>query len=253
MTVLGVPVVAARADTTLDAIIGFVTGPPDGVCRHVATVNPEYVMAARRDASFAAELARTDVNTADGIGVLLAIRAAVGRRSPAAQRLTGVRLIESIAGLSGSIPCPIFLLGAAPGVADAAAAELVRRFPSALIAGSGGGGTPDPADDRSTLDRIAATGATVLFVAYGASQQVAWIERNREELARSGIRLAVGVGGALDMISGRVPRAPVVVQRIGLEWLYRLVTQPWRWRRQLVLPRFLVLAAWERARGQSRR
>jgi N-acetylglucosaminyldiphosphoundecaprenol N-acetyl-beta-D-mannosaminyltransferase len=133
------------------------------------------------------------------------------------------------------------LLGAAPGAAAEAATALRRDNPGCQIAGWWGDGSADPNDDAETIERIAKSGARVVLVAYGAPGQVLWIERNRDALGQAGVGLAVGVGGALDFLAGRVPRAPRFVQRIGLEWLYRLVREPWRWRRQAVLPVFAIL------------
>jgi N-acetylglucosaminyldiphosphoundecaprenol N-acetyl-beta-D-mannosaminyltransferase len=107
-------------------------------------------------------------------------------------------------------------------------------------------GTAAAADDERTLARIRGSGCRVLAVAYGAPGQVIWIERNKRDLAKAGVRVAVGVGGVLDFLAGTAPRAPLVMRRVGLEWLYRLIRQPWRWRRQAVLPVFGLRVLLER-------
>lgn len=243
--VLGVPVRAGSAGTVEAVIRGYLKDPWDGRCRHVATVNPEYVMAARSDPAFAAALRSANLNTIDGVGVLLAVRLSAPKGTRA-QRLSGVYLVESLTRTSSVDSAPIFFLGAGPRVAEAAIDVLRTRWPGAEIAGSWAGGRPDPADDAEALARISSSGAKILFVAYGAVGQVGFIERNRDRLAEAGVRLAIGVGGSLDMISGMTPRAPRLVRRIGLEWLYRLILEPWRWRRQLALPRFAALVLWRR-------
>jgi N-acetylglucosaminyldiphosphoundecaprenol N-acetyl-beta-D-mannosaminyltransferase len=91
----------------------------------------------------------------------------------------------------------------------------------------------------------------MVLVAYGAPGQVLWITRNRAALGAGGVRIAVGVGGAFDFLAGRVPRAPRPVRLLGFEWLYRLAREPWRWRRQLALPRFVGLVVVGRLRGGS--
>ena len=207
-------------------------------------------MAARSDSSFTAALRAADLNTVDGVGVLLAARLLSSERGRA-ERLSGVHLVESLTRTSANDRSPIFFLGAGPGVADAAIAVLRTRWPDALVAGSWDGGRPDSADDAEAIERIGASGARTLFVAYGATGQVAFIERNRDLLARAGVRLAIGIGGSLDMISGKTPRAPRLIQRIGLEWLYRLIIEPWRWRRQLALPRFAALVTCAKAFRQD--
>ncbi|MBX7253595.1 MAG: WecB/TagA/CpsF family glycosyltransferase, partial [Candidatus Promineofilum sp.] len=97
-------------------------------------------------------------------------------------------------------------------------------------------GSPDPAEDDALVARVNASGAALLYVAYGAPRQDKWIARNRDAL--TSVRVAIGVGGSLDFVTGRAVRAPQWAQRLGLEWLHRLVKEPWRWRRMLALPRF---------------
>src|SRR5207244_4576508 len=98
-------------------------------------------------------------------------------------------------------------------------------------------GSPDPADEDAIVERIRAANADVLCVAYGAPAQDLWIRRN---LARLPVAVAMGVGGAYDFLSGRQRRAPALMRSMGLEWLYRLYREPWRWRRMLALPRFAI-------------
>ncbi|HUG15388.1 MAG TPA: WecB/TagA/CpsF family glycosyltransferase [Thermomicrobiales bacterium] len=200
-------------------------------------------MAARQNAEFAAALRESALATADGVGIVLAARA-LG--APVPGRVTGVDLVEGLAGLEHP-NCRLFLLGAAPGVAEHAAARLRARFPSVQIVGTFAG-SPDDAGFPEIERRLGAAGAKVLLVAFGHPAQDLWIARRREALATHGILVAIGVGGAFDYLSGRVPRAPRLVRRLGLEWLYRLIRQPWRWRRQLALPLFALLVMRERLR-----
>jgi N-acetylglucosaminyldiphosphoundecaprenol N-acetyl-beta-D-mannosaminyltransferase len=216
-------------------------------CRHVVTYNPEYAIAARRDPAFMAALRNADLITADGIGISLA--AQLRRGALALSRLTGVELIRLLAEASARNDASIFLLGADPEVAPKAAARLEETVPGARFAGWWWEGTPKPADDSEAIRRIAESGARIVAVAYGAPGQVFWIERNREALTEAGVRIAIGVGGALDYWAGTARLAPPLVRRFGLEWLYRLVREPWRWRRQLVLPVFALLAGAEAAKS----
>lgn len=229
----------------------FLTEPWDGRCRHVVTLNPEYVMLAKRHDGFANAVRRGDLITADGIGVLIAARLLgepLGRR---VDRVTGTDLVDWLAAASGTLAAPLFLLGGRPGVAEEAARRLASRVPAARIAGWWGGGTAAAADDERTLTRLRESGTRALLVAYGAPGQVLWIERNRDALAEAGVRVAIGIGGVLDFLAGAVPRAPSIARRAGLEWLYRLIREPWRWRRQVVLPVFSVrvLIRWLWRRG----
>ena len=212
---------------------------PEPGCRHLVTLNPEYVMMTRRDPAFRAALQGADRVTADGVGIVLAARwlwPTESRERPL-ERLTGVDLVEHIAriGVGG-----VFLLGGAPGVAARAAERLTLCWPDFVLAGIWDGGSANPADDLESLQRIGESGARIVLVAYGAPGQVLWIVRNQDALGKRGVTLAIGVGGAFDYLGGVVPRAPRWMRRAGLEWLYRLVREPWRWKRQRVLPLFAL-------------
>jgi N-acetylglucosaminyldiphosphoundecaprenol N-acetyl-beta-D-mannosaminyltransferase len=142
--------------------------------------------------------------------------------------------VERAAAAAAQRGLRVFLLGAQPGVAEATSDILCARYPGLIIAGTYAG-SPAPAEDDALVALVNKATPDILFVAYGAPQQDLWIARNRERL-NTGV--AVGVGGAFDFISGRRRRAPRWVQRIGMEWLFRLYKEPWRWRRMLALPRF---------------
>ena len=129
----------------------------------------------------------------------------------------------------------LFLLGAAPGVAAELASTLRVKYPDLEVAAHPG--SPDPASDDETLRLIRAHHTQVLLVAYGAPKQELWIDRIKD---RAGVAVAIGVGGAFDYLTGRVSRAPAWMRRAGLEWLHRLVRQPWRIRRMAVLPQYAI-------------
>jgi N-acetylglucosaminyldiphosphoundecaprenol N-acetyl-beta-D-mannosaminyltransferase len=191
-------------------------------------------MAAQKDADFMAVLRQAALCIPDGVGLLWAARI-MGQRLP--ERVAGSELVYHLAGLAAENGWRLFLLGAGPGVAEAAAAVFQERFPALTIVGTYAG-SPDPAENESIVELINDSTADLLFVAYGAPKQDKWIARNRERLTT--VRVALGVGGSLDFISGRSVRAPRWLQRLGLEWLYRLVREPWRWRRMLALPHFAL-------------
>lgn len=232
--VLGVRVDCLDMESTLEWIAGAVEA--GGPCRQVATVNPEFVMHARRDPEFAAILESCEVATADGSGVLWAVRRG-GCLS--ARKVTGSDMLPLLAGLCAARGWRPFFLGALPGVAEAAAARLAAAHPGFEVAGAFPG-TPDPAGDEEAVRRIHDSGANLLLVAYGHPKQERWIARNRHRLP---VAVAVGVGGAFDYAAGRVRRAPSWMRQAHLEWLYRLLAQPWRARRMLALPAF-VFAIW---------
>ncbi len=202
-------------------------------CQQVVTVNTEFVMAAQRNSEFREAINHAALAVADGIGIVWA--SSVGKeRVP--ERITGTDTIEALAKRCATSDYRMYLLGAGPGVAEQAAARLQAIAPGLVIAGTYAG-SPAPDEEGAILERIRAANADVLFVAYGAPAQDLWIYRN---LARLPVAVAMGVGGAFDFLSGRQRRAPRLMQRMGLEWLYRLYREPWRWRRMLAIPRFML-------------
>ena len=201
----------------------------------IATVNPEFVMTAQEDKEFCRLLNRADLCLPDGVGLLLAGRW-LGRPFP--ERVAGSDFVYHLAQLAAREGWRLYLLGAAPGVAELAAERLVERYPGLIIAGTHAG-SPDPAESEDIVGRINESRADLLYVAFGAPNQDKWIARNRSEL--SSVHVAMGVGGSLDFVAGRARRAPRWAQRMGLEWLHRLVKEPWRWRRMLALPKFAIL------------
>jgi N-acetylglucosaminyldiphosphoundecaprenol N-acetyl-beta-D-mannosaminyltransferase len=211
----------------------------------VTTPNPEIVMLARRDPAFRATLNRGALNIPDGIGLVLAARLG-GRRLRA--HVQGTDLVLLLAAESARAGQRWFLLGGNDGVAAQAARALVEQFPGLHVVGAEPG-SPLAADDANVRARIAAVAPVdVVLVAYGAPKQERWLERN---LAALEIPVGIGVGGVFNYFSGATPRAPAWVRRAHFEWLHRLVTQPWRWRRQLVLPAFGFLAVVDAVRRRS--
>jgi N-acetylglucosaminyldiphosphoundecaprenol N-acetyl-beta-D-mannosaminyltransferase len=233
-------------DAAVQAIEGFLAAEtalptPDAghaaPVKQVCTVNPEFVMESRRNRAFRDLLNAADLCTPDGVGIMLAARL---MGTPLRGRATGVALVGRIAALSArSSRFPegnpmhaghrLFLLGARPGVAEEAAEELTRRYPGVNIVGTYPG-SPDDADFPEIKRRLASAQPDVLLVAYGAPKQDLWVRSHLGDFPAS-VKVAMGIGGVLDYLAGRVPLAPPLMRRLGLEWLYRLIKQPWRWRR----------------------
>jgi N-acetylglucosaminyldiphosphoundecaprenol N-acetyl-beta-D-mannosaminyltransferase len=212
----------------------------------VTTPNPEIVMAARRDPTFQAVLNRSGLNIPDGVGLLLAARLAGDRLR---QHVQGTDLVLMQASISAREGHRWFLLGGWGNVAERAARALAEQFPGLEVAGAAAG-DPHPEHDPRTRALIQAAGPVdVLLVAYGAPRQEHWLDRNLTPL---GVPVGIGVGGVFNYLTGDAPRAPVWVRRVHFEWLHRLLTQPWRWRRQLALPQFAGLAALEAVRRRRR-
>lgn len=230
ITILQIPVHNVTFAETIAFIESFIQEKtPHQIC----TVNPEFVMAAQQDVEFRSILQKADLCLPDGIGI---VWAAKWLKSPLHERVTGSDLVPMIAREAASRGWKLFFLGAEAGVADRAAQILRERHPQLNVVGARAG-SPHPADDDESIRLIGATQPDILFVAYGAPAQDKWIQRNRP---RVGVPVMMGVGGSFDFISGVAARAPRWIQNIGLEWLHRLIQQPWRWKRMLALPRFVV-------------
>jgi len=236
IVLLGVRVDDVTFEEALSVIEGFIR---EGTPHQVVTVNPEFVMAARRDEEFRRILNAAHLALPDGIGLIWASRL-LGR--PLRERVAGSDLVPMIAALAAKRGYRLFLLGAAPGVAEEAAQRLRQENPGLTIAGTHAG-SPAVEEEEEIVALVQAARPHVLLVAYGAPAQDKWIARNLERLR---VPVCMGVGGALDFIAGVAKRAPRWVQRLGLEWLHRLIHQPWRWRRQLALVRFAGLVLRER-------
>lgn len=202
-------------------------------CQQIVTVNTEFVMAAQHNVEFCKAINTAALVMADGIGVVWATRY-LGRPTP--ERVTGTDTLVALAQRCATSGYRLYLLGAAPGVAEKAAARLQELAPGLQIAGTYAG-SPAPAEEDAIIERIREAQADVLTVAYGAPAQDLWIQRN---LSRLPVAVAIGVGGAYDFVSGRQRRAPRAMQVMGLEWLYRLYREPWRWQRMMAIPGFIM-------------
>ena len=241
--ILGVPVDKLTYDDLL-AQIGAWIDTDDGRTHQLCTVNPEFVMMAQGDPNFYNILNRVDLCLADGVGLLYAARW-LGEELPA--RVTGSDGVPAIAERAATEGWRIYLLGAAEGVAERAADALRQRYPDLQIAGTYSG-SPRAEDEDAIVARVNAANADILLVAYGAPAQDKWIARNAPRL---NVRVAMGVGGTFDYLAGDAPMAPDWMRDAGLEWLYRLIKQPWRARRQLRLPAFVLAVLLRGRRGAT--
>ncbi len=226
--ILGVRVDDVTMEEALQRVEAMVVA---GGAHQVVTVNPEFIMRAQEDGVFRQVLDEADLAIPDGQGLLLAARF-LGQ--PLRERVAGSDMVPALAQRSARQGHRLYLLGAAPGVAERAAAELARRYPGVQVVGTYAG-SPAVSEEDGIVARIQAARPDFLFVAYGAPAQDLWIHRNQPRLQ---VPVAIGIGGTLDFIAGVRKRAPVWMRRWGLEWLFRLIQEPRRWRRMLALPRF---------------
>lgn len=196
----------------------------------LATINPELVMLARKDLEYEKVLKSADLAVVDGIGVVWAGKI-FGKKFSG--RIHGSDLVEKLTQLASNQPITIGFLGGDKNVAQLTAECLRKKYPNIKVAFASA--EWDEIKDKKECD--------ILFVAFGSPKQEKWIYEN---LPKIDVNLAIGVGGSFDFISGKVRRAPAWLRKIGLEWLFRLITQPWRWKRQLALPKFVFLVIKER-------
>ncbi len=228
-------------DLTLDEAAQRAAGMIDeGGFHYVVTPNPELVDRARREEPFRQALNGADLVLPDGIGVVYAARL-LGRRLKG--RCPGIDFAGKLMEHMARTGLRLYLLGAKPGVAEAAAARLEIRYPGLTICGTHDGYFQE---DAPVVEEIRRAGADVVFVCLGAPKQEYWMVKNGPA---TGARLMAGLGGSLDVFAGVVERAPESWQRLGLEWLYRLTREPKRIGRMARLPLFLVSAVGERGKA----
>ncbi len=200
----------------------------------ICTTNPEFIMRAQDDEPFRRLLWDADLCVPDGVGLLLAGR---WMKRPFPERVPGSEIVCYLAERCAENGWRLFLLGAQEGIAAQAGRVFQEKYPNLTIAGTYSG-SPHLAENETIVSLINESRADVLYVAYGNPKQDMWIGRNKETLKT--IRIAVGIGASLDFVTGNAIRAPRWMQKIGLEWLHRLILEPWRWRRMLALPRFVL-------------
>jgi N-acetylglucosaminyldiphosphoundecaprenol N-acetyl-beta-D-mannosaminyltransferase len=236
-----VKILDVRVDrVTMQDTLNFVMSSiSDGSYHQIVTVNPEFVMKAQKNTLFRNILNEAELSLPDGIGIVLASKL-LGKQVP--ERVTGVDTVERISELARNNGWRIFFLGAANGVAEQAANILRSKYPGIQIVGTFSG-SPRIEDEEDICSRIIDAKPHILLVAYGAPNQDIWIARNQKKMQ---VPIAIGIGGTFDFIAGVSPRAPLLMQKAGMEWLYRLIREPWRWKRMLALPNFAALVIYTR-------
>lgn len=203
-----------------------------GGTHHIVTANPEILYNALHDKDLYQTIEEASLVTADGNGILLAGRL-LG--TPFKARVTGIDLAEALIAKSGDEKTKIYLLGSKEGVSQKAKEAMLARYPDSQIVGEHHGYFRDNVEE--VLDDLREKAPDILLVAMGSPYQEDFIKRYQKAL---NIPVAIGVGGTLDVFSGNVKRAPEIVQKLKLEWAYRILLDPKRWGRALVLPKFVL-------------
>jgi len=200
---------------------------------HVITANPIMVMSALEQPSYKEMMLKSDLIVPDGAGI---VWAAQKGGDPVAERVTGIELLHELLKVGEEHHWKVYLLGTTQEIIEAAAQSLQMQYPQVRIVGCRNGYFK-AADDDEVIHTIAELQPDLLFVARGAETQEPWIVKHRAAL---GVPLIMGVGGSFDVISGKLKRAPEWIQRLRVEWLFRLLQEPKRLPRMMVLPKFML-------------
>ncbi|RUT33293.1 glycosyltransferase [Paenibacillus zeisoli] len=230
VSVFGIPVCKWGMEDTVKYLTEVVqTGQP----HQIITANPIMVMAALENPEYKSMMQQADLIVPDGTGVVWAARKG---GQPVTERVAGFDLLHELMKQGEQLGWKVFLLGAAPEVIQEASARLQLQYPRVKIVGTRDGYF-GPQEDLEVVGEIVKAKPDLLFVARGADTQEPWIAKYKNQL---GVPVIMGVGGSFDVISGRTQRAPKFMQKMHLEWFYRLLREPTRIRRMLALPKFTV-------------
>ena len=226
---------------TLEAIDRFISSREPS---HVVTLDSSMCVIARDDPALMDIVCHAQLVTPDSAGVLWACRR-LG--TPLKERVSGVEIVDRLCSLSPTRGYRLFFFGSAPGVAQAAAERMRVRYPGCQVVGTRDGFFT-PEQEPEIVEQIKMARPDILCVALGIPRQEKWIHRFREELR---VPVLIGVGGTFDVYSGRVKRAPVWMQRLNLEWLYRLLKNPRKIGKVMTLPKFVLMTLRAQRRDAS--
>ena len=230
--IMGVPFSKLSMEETIEYITPRINAKEQ---TQVVTANPEIVMYAQEDSNYKALLQQVEMIVPDGIGIVYAAKI---QKTPMKERVAGYDLLHQLMAKANQHHWKVYLLGAEEETNRLAFEQLKITYPNAQLVGRHHGFFKDDSElEKEIIEDIKAVNPDLLFVALGFPRQETWIAKHQKEL---NIPFAMGVGGSFDVLSGKVKRAPLFWQKIGLEWFYRLASMPSRWRRMLVLPRFMV-------------
>lgn len=231
ISVLGLPMDLASPDAATAWVLAAARRTAGGRTLNAVSFNPEIVMRAQRDPRVAEAVIEADLRYPDGVG---AVWAAGQQGVRDLERVPGIELAERVLAEATQVGLSVFFLGAAPGVAEVAAAKVQERWPGLTVAGTHHGYF-SAEEEAQVVDLVRAADADILLVAMGAPKQELFLFQHGSEL---GARVALGIGGSFDVWSGRANRAPEWARDLKVEWLWRLLQDPKRWHRQAELPRF---------------
>lgn len=228
VNILGVNVDMVNIPQAADSVMNFLD---EDKFHAVFTPNSEIIMHAYKNPEFAELLNRAEMLTADGIGVVYASKIL---KKPIKERAAGYDIARQVLQKINDTGHKLFLFGGKPGVAEEAKNKLLADYRNLNIVGMRNGYFKTE-EEKEIVEQINNSGADIVFVCLGAPKQEEWIDRHRDALKT---RVAMGIGGSLDVFAGRVERAPEIFCKTGMEWFYRLCKEPWRIGRMMELPKF---------------
>ncbi len=227
--------------TMEDAVVKVEEYLKEDIPRAVYTPNTEIVMMAKDDENLKSMLNKGDLIIPDGIGLIYGSKI---RKKPLKERVTGYDLSYEMLRIANENNYSLYLLGGKEGVASEACAKIEKDYPNIKIVGHHNGyfkgfhlGIEDSEEEKSIINEIKNGETDILFVGFGFPKQELWINHYLNDL---GVKVAIGNGGTMDHIAGNMKRAPEIFQKLGLEWLYRLIKEPSRIKRQILLPKFII-------------
>lgn len=236
--ILGVRINNIDMDEAMAKIDGYFASDE---LNYIYTPNPEIVMRAGRDEEFKKIINSASLNLCDGIGLMIASKL---KKKPLKSRVTGYDTSIKILELMNERHLSLFLLGAKPGIAEKAIERINNDYPNIVIAGYNNGyfngshnGHASSNEEEALIQKINDSKADAIFVGMGAGYQEKFIYYNKDKLKT---KLAIANGGVIDVLAGNVKIAPAFIRKIGMEWLYRLIKEPKRFKRQLDIPKFLM-------------
>ena len=199
----------------------------------VITANPIMLMAALAKPKYMEMMRRAELIVPDGTGIVWAAKY-LGQ--PVVEKIAGIELLQQLLNVGETKGWRVFLLGASPETIEITADKLKKRYPLIQFVGVRDGYF-SPEEDNQVIQQIREAAPDILFVGRSADNQDTWIDRYKEQLQ---VPVMMGIGGSFDVLSGKLKRAPKWFIRFHLEWFYRLLQEPWRYRRMLLLPQFVL-------------
>jgi len=235
---LGVTIERQTQNDILDKIVKNITSQAGFL--HIVSLNPENLVIAQENEKFRKALNDAQIRIVDGFGIVLASKIL---NVEAGERVTGINLMKKLIDTASKMRLKVLLIGGRPNLALRLAECYGKKYPEAEFLGIEGVANiqnPKKEEEEKIFSIVLDYKPNLVFVAFGSPDQELWLSRHKDQFINM---VCMGVGGAFDYLSGTIPRAPFLIRKIGLEWVFRLVVQPWRWRRQLRLISFLFLVS----------